>query len=395
MPNYTRTKISCYLGYFIQAIIVCFLPLTYVTLNSKYNISYEKLGVLSIITFAVQLCVDVLSVKLLKYIGYRGGVILAHLLSVIGFVLIAVLPDNVNNAYAAIVVSCMFYSVGGGLIEVVISPIIEYLPTKNKASQMSLLHSFFCWGQILTILLTTVLFIVFGRENWNRFAYIWAAISFINMMLFIKAPIIEPEEDKSESNKKIFASPFFYGVMILMFAAGAAEIAVSQWASAFAEEGLGLSKTLGDLAGPCAFALLMGIGRLLYGIYGSKIKIEKVLLCCGILCFGCYMLLALSENPIVSLLACAFCGLSVSVMWPGALSIGSAHFPKGGTMFFGFAAAFGDIGCSVGPWIVGTLTESHSMRDGFLVCSVFPVIITVTIICFLKYSCQKGKNVLK
>lgn len=394
--NYTRTKISCYLGYFIQAIIVGFLPLLFVTFNTHYGISYEKLGALAVITFAVQLLVDVLSVRLLKYIGYRFGAVLAHLTATVGFIMLSVLPNVMYNKYLAVVLSCIVYSVGGGLIEVIISPIIEYLPTRNKASQMSLLHSFFCWGSALTVLVTTLMFFLLGRENWRYVSYLWAAISFINLLLFIKAPIVEPETEKQEKTySKMLSSPVFYAVMLLMFASGASEISVSQWASAFTETSLGLSKAAGDILGVCAFAVLMGIGRLFYGVRGDKIAIEKAMLIGGIVCFGCYILLFLNINPSISLIACAFTGLSVSIMWPGALSIGAKNFKNGGTLLFGLAAAFGDTGCSVGPFFMGVAAERSTFSNGFLLCSIFPLMIIGCSLYFLKYGCKTDKNVLK
>lgn len=398
MVNYTRTKISCYIGYFVQAIVVSFLPLIFVTLNTNYGISYGKLGSLAIVTFVIQLGVDILSVKLLKYIGYRWGVIIAHFCSAAGFIMLAFLPRIIPDTFTAIALSCVVYSVGGGLIEVIISPIIEYLPTKseNKAAQMSLLHSFFCWGQVLTVVVTTLLFLWLGRENWQNIALIWSGISIVNMFLFIKVPIINPDSGEQErAQKQILRTPMFYIVMLLMLAAGAAEISVSQWASAFAEEGLHLTKTVGDLLGPCLFAIFMGCGRLFYGIYGSRIKIERVMLACGIISFICYILMFLNINPVISLAACALCGLSVSVMWPGGLSIGAARFSGGGTLLFGLAAAFGDSGCSVGPWLMGVTTERFSMQTGFLFCSIFPLIIIACALYFLKYGCKKGKNVLQ
>ncbi len=388
--NYTRTKISCYLGYFVQAIIVSFLPLLFVTLNSDYGVSYMLLGSLSVITFVVQLFVDILSVRFLKYIGYKKGVILAHLCSGVGFIMLCVLPEIISNTYLAVMLSCIVFSVGGGLIEVIVSPIIEYLPTRNKASQMSLLHSFFCWGQVLTVALTTVLFLFFGRDKWQYIALIWAAISFINMFLFIGAPIVEPTEDGEKGGSgSILRSPVFYAVMILMLAAGATEISVSGWASAFTEAALGLNKAVGDILGLCAFALLMGVGRLFYGLKGDRIKIERVMLFCGIMCLICYILLFLNINPWLSVIACAMTGLAVSVMWPGSLSIGAKRFSHGGTLLFGLAAAFGDSGCSIAPFIMGAVASRSSINNGFLVCSIFPVIIIVCSLYFLKYGCKK------
>lgn len=388
--NYTRTKIACYISAFIQAVNISFLPLLFVSLNTKYVISYEKLGLLSVFSFALQLGVDLLSVKFLKHIGYRAAALLGNILSAVGFIMLAVLPSVMGNTYGAVVAATVVYSIGSGLIEVIMSPIIEFLPTRNKAAQMSLLHSFFCFGSVLTVVLTSLFFAFFGRDNWQFIALIWAAVGVINTLIFSRAPIISPESSNMAlSEKKILRSPSFYAVMLLMLCAGASEIAVSQWASAFAEAGIGLNKTLGDLLGPCAFAIFMGAGRLLYAVLGSRLKIEKVMLFSGILCFICYMVLFLSGSPVLSLAACAFSGLSVSVMWPGTLSIGAKRFSGGGILLFGLAAAFGDIGCAVGPYIMGVMTERSSMQNGFLVCSIFPLLIIACALYFLKYGCKK------
>lgn len=378
MAKYTKTKIACYTGYFVQAIIVGFLPLLFVSFNRDYGISFEKLGALAVFIFVVQLGVDLLSVKFLKYIGYRGGALLAHVTASAGFIMLAFLPEIMADKYLAVVLSSIVFSVGGGLVEVIISPIIEYLPVReeNKAAQMSLLHSFFCWGTVITIFLTTVLLGVLGRENWRYISLLWAAVSAVNIILFSFVPIVEPSErEQQKAQKEILRSPVFYAIMLLMLSAGAAEISVSQWASTFAETGLRLSKTTGDLLGPGIFAVLMGAGRLLFGIYGTRLKIERVMLLSGLLCFTSYILIFLNINAVVSLAACALCGLSVSIMWPGALSLGAKKFPLGGTLLFGAAAAFGDTGCSVGPYLMGVMTERGSMPLGFLVCSIFPLLI--------------------
>ncbi len=382
MAKYTKTKFACYIGYFVQAIIVGFLPLLYVSFNRNYGISYSRLGALSVVIFVVQLGVDIISVKLIKYIGYRGGAVLAHIAASAGFIMLAVLPQLMADKYLAIVLSSIVFSVGGGLIEVIISPIIEYLPTKpeSKAAQMSFLHSFFCWGSVLAIVLTVVLLRAFGRENWGYISLIWAAVSAVNIAGFLFVPIIEPpHSDEQGAGTGILRSPKFFALMLLMFAAGASEITVSGWASTLAETGLGLSKTVGDLLGPCIFAVMMGIGRLTYGLYGSRIKIERVMLLGGVLCFSGYILLFLNISAAVSLAACALCGLSVSIMWPGALSMGAKAFPLGGMLLFGAAAAFGDTGCSVGPYLMGLLTERVGMSVGFLVCSIFPLMVIMIV----------------
>lgn len=379
--SYKLTKLSCYIGYFVQAIIINFLPLLFVSLNSEYGISLTRLGALSVITFAVQLLVDVLSVKFLKYIGFRGGAVLAHFMSALGLVMLGFLPTLLNNTFLAVALSVTVYSVGGGLIEVIISPIIEYLPSKNKAAQMSFLHSFYCWGQLLTVLLTTALFLLFSRENWRYIAFLWAAVPFINMFLFLRAPIIEPATELAEqSDKKTLKAPFFYIMLLLMLSAGASEIAVSQWASTFAELGLGLPKATGDLLGPCLFALLMGIGRLFYGVYGAKIRIEKAMLLCAVGCLISYIILSVGTPASLRLAAMALCGLSVSIMWPGTISITASHFKNSGTAIFALLAAAGDIGCSLGPWIFGMVADRYSMSGGFMVSAIYPLIIVLVLL---------------
>lgn len=383
--NYRLTKISCYIGYFVQAIVINFLPLLFVSLNTDYGISLSRLGSLAVITFAVQLCVDLLSVKFLKYLGFRGGAVLAHFMSALGLVMLGILPAIMENTFLAVALSVVAYSVGGGLIEVIISPIIEYLPTKNKAAQMSLLHSFYCWGQLLTVLITTLLFLIFSRGGWRNIAFLWAVVPLINMFLFLRAPIIEPTAEAAEElDRSTLKTPFFYILLLLMLSAGASEIAVSQWSSTVAEMGLGLSKSVGDLLGPCMFALLMGVGRLFYGIYGAKIKIEKLMLFCAVLCLVSYIILASPLSVYYKLIAMALCGLSVSVMWPGTISITAARFKGSGTAVFALLAAAGDIGCSLGPWIFGMVADRAGMSTGFIVSALYPAIIVAVIILSLR-----------
>ena len=383
--NYKLTKVSCYIGYFVQAIIINFLPLLFVSMNADYGVSLSRLGALSVITFAVQLCVDLLSVKFLKNIGFRGGAVLAHFMSALGLVMLGTLPTVLNNTFLAVALSVVVYSVGGGLIEVIISPIIEYLTSKNKAAQMSFLHSFYCWGQLLTVLITTALFFIFSRGNWRYIAFLWSVVPFINMFLILKAPIIEPTASAAqESDKRAVKTPFFYVLLLLMLCAGASEIAVSQWSSTFAELGLGLSKSVGDLLGPCLFALLMGIGRLFYGIYGAKIRIEKIMLFCGIMCLLSYIILSTGVGAPLKLTAMALCGLSVSVMWPGTISITASQFRGSGTAVFALLAAAGDMGCSLGPWVFGVIADRYSMSGGFMVSAIYPLLIVAIILFTLR-----------
>lgn len=381
MKNYSVTKVASYIGYFVQAIILNFLPLTFVSLIEN-GISLDKIGLLITITFLVQIAVDLISIKIIKLLGLRGGVLIAHIMAAVGLIMLGILPSVMENTFLSLLISVTVYSVGGGLIEVVISPIIEYLPTRNKESQMSLLHSFYCWGQLLTVVITTVIFLCIGRENWKYAAFFWAVVPILNFFLFLNAPICEMENKKeTKKSESITRRPLFYVLLCLMLCAGASELAVSQWSSTFLELGIGIDKATGDLLGPSVFALLMGIGRLLYSIMGYRLNINRAMLFCGSLCFICYITLFISRNPIISLIACAVTGFSVSIMWPGTISIAAARFEKGGALLFGLLAAFGDIGCSLGPWIFAVTSQKYGMHLGFLSGAVFPF--TIVIFCLL------------
>lgn len=397
MDKYFRTRIACYIGYFVQAIINNFLPLLFVTFNTKYSLTYDKIGTLIVINFCVQIAVDVCSIKLIDRLTYRGAALLAHILASVGLISLSILPQIMENTFLSIVISIIIYATGSGLIEVIISPLIEYLPGKRGAARMSFLHSFYCWGQVLTVAFTTILFAVLGLDNWHIIAFIWAMVPTANFFIFLKAPIVVPKsEQQGGVRDKVFTKPFFYLLFVLMLCAGASEIAASQWASTFAEQGLGLNKAVGDLLGPCAFALLMGIGRLLYGIFGQKLNVYRLLLICSASCLICYLGIAFSQKPIISIVFCALCGLSVSVMWPMSFSMASMRFKNGGAPMFGFLAAAGDLGCSLGPWVVGIISSKASLQHGFLISSIFPgVMIILMIYCVVKFCCTKPKNVLK
>ncbi|MBE6796783.1 MAG: MFS transporter [Ruminococcaceae bacterium] len=383
--NYNYTRVCCYIGYFVQAIINNFLPLLFVTFNTGYGISLERLGTLIVINFCTQIAVDIISVKIIDTVGYKNTALLAHVLAATGLTLLAILPRVMDNTYLAIIISVLFYAFGSGLIEVIISPIIEYLPSSGKAASMSLLHSFYCWGQLVTVLLTTVLFLAIGIKNWSYISLIWATVPFINLFLFIKAPIVVPESEREHKrNKDIFKEADFYIMLLVMLCAGASELAVSQWASAFAETALHLDKAAGDLLGPCAFALFMGTGRVIYGVIGEKINIKLAMLFCAVLCFVSYIVIALSPSAMVSLIFCAICGFSVSVMWPGTLSMSAARFVTGGALMFGLLAAFGDLGCSAGPWVTGIIADKFGLNKGFLLSAIFPLFMIFVIIYLIK-----------
>ena len=389
--TYQSTLIACYLGYITQAITVNLAPLFFVIFQTHYGVSYTQIANLVLITFVIQIIVDASMVKLSPIFGYRRSAVFAHIFSVIGLVCLMILP-RILPPYAGILVSVFFYSIGGGLTEVVISPIVDALPGDAKASAMSLLHSFYSWGQMAVVILSTVLLTLIGTERWYFIPLFWAILPFVNIFLFCKVPIVEPEEEqKSNGVGKFLRSPIFVVAVFMMICSGASEQAMSQWASLFAERGLGISKMVGDLLGPCMFALCMAIGRTVYGIFGEKINIAKALMGCAGLTIVCYIVVAFVPNPVIALLGCALTGLGVSLMWPGMLSYSSQKYEyKAGPVLFSLLALGGDIGCSVGPWVTGRVSdtylsavektaeaESQAIRYGLLAAVIFPLLMLV------------------
>lgn len=385
---YRSTLIACYLGYITQAITVNLAPLFFVIFQTHYGVTYTQIANLVLITFVIQILVDASMVKLSPIVGYRRSAVLAHVFSVIGLCCLTILP-RIMTPYAGILISVLFYSIGGGLTEVVISPIVDALPGDAKASAMSLLHSFYSWGQMAVVILSTVLLTLIGNEKWYFIPLVWALLPFCNIFLFCKVPIVEPEEEqKANGVGKFLRSPIFVVAVLMMICSGASEQAMSQWASLFAERGLGVPKMLGDLLGPCMFALCMAIGRTIYGICGEKINIEKALMGCAGLTIVCYVVVAFVPNPTVALLGCAMTGFGVSLMWPGMLSYSSKKYNyKAGPVLFSLLALGGDIGCSVGPWVTGRVSdaylaavettaeaESQAIRYGLLAAVIFPLL---------------------
>ncbi|MGN0552121.1 MAG: MFS transporter [Oscillospiraceae bacterium] len=390
--GYKYTKTACYLGYVTQAIINNFAPLLFLIFQNEYTISLPKITLLIAINFTVQLTVDLLSAGFADKIGYRASIIAAHIFAAVGIGGMAVLPDLFGDPYIGLLISVVIYAVGGGLTEVLISPIIEACPTENKSSEMSLLHSFYCWGSAATVLLSTLFFVLCGKENWRILALLWAVLPTLNAVLFAFVPIGKlTENGEGMKLRELMKDCRFILLALMIFAAGASELAMSQWASSFAEKGLGVSKTVGDLLGPCLFAVLMGSARVFYAKAGEKLDLLKYICgCCG-LCAASYLLAALSPIPVLSLLGCGICGFSVGVMWPGVFSIASERFPKGGTAMFAILALAGDLGCSGGPALVGTVSKhfGDKFRPGLLSAVVFPIILIVCAVIYRKRS-KKG-----
>lgn len=372
--NYRLTRIACYISYIVGAVVCNFLPLLFVTFNTKYDISYEQLSFLILINFATQLLTDVVSIKLFSRVSSRAMVMASNIFSFIGFVLLALLPNVMDNVFFALCISTVIFSIGGGLVEVMISPIIDRLPQPNSRGYMSFLHSFFCWGQILVVLVTTTIIKLAGGGAWPYISLMWAVIPFLNTFLLARVPIVEDvREEERTPLKTLFGNKLFIIVVILMFAAGASELAMSQWASTFAEQGLGLPKMLGDILGPCAFALFMGVGRISYSHIADRFGAKRTLAVYSAVAVICYLITALSQNGIVSVLGCALCGLGVSALWPGIYSLTSECFKTGGNAMFSTLAMAGDIGCSVGPWLVGMLAGGANFKIAILIATVFPL----------------------
>ncbi len=381
--KYRRTLVACYLGFITQAIAANFAPLLFLTFKSTYEIGLEKLALIPLTFYLTQFLVDFAATKFVDKIGYRFCVVSSQALSAAGFVLLTVLPDLLPAPFLGILIAVVLYAMGSGLVEVLISPIVEACPFENKDGMMSLLHSFYCWGAVGVVLGSTLFFAVFGIENWKILTLIWAAIPFVNIFNFITCPI-ERLVDEGESMRpsQLVKLPLFWLLILLMACAGASEASMAQWASAFTESAMGVSKVVGDLAGPCLFAAFMGTSRILYGKMSKKLDLNKTMLACGILCAICYLTASLSALPILGLAGCALCGFSVGIMWPGTISISSGKCPGGGTAMFAFLALAGDLGATVGPTMVGGIAEvaGGDLQMGLLIATAFPLILILGLI---------------
>ena len=381
--KYTKTIYACFTGYIVQAIVNNFAPLLFLTFVAQYGITLGRITALIAVNFGVQLSVDLISAFTADRIGYRRCIVAAHAFAAAGFLMMTLLPE-LMDPFAGLLISVIVYAVGGGLLEVLVSPIVEALPTANKEKAMSMLHSFYCWGQAGVVLLSTAYFMFFGTNNWKLLALLWAVIPAANMIAFTRVPILSLiDGDKGGmSFRELLSRPLFWLMSLMMVASAACELSLSQWASAFAESGLGISKTAGDLAGPMFFALLMGSSRALYGMLGDRINLRAAMLACAALCLAAYLVTALSPYPIMSLIGCGICGFSVGIMWPGTFSTAAASIRHGGTLMFGLLALAGDLGCSAGPAVVGFVAEraGGELGAGILAAAVFPAALIILLI---------------
>lgn len=377
--SYKGTVISCYIGYVSQAIVNNYSPLLFVMFSSVFGISLGQLSFMIALNFGVQLLTDFMAARFVDKVGYRPFVVAAHFLCATGLSLLGILPF-VMPPYIGLLIATVFSAVGGGLIEVIVSPIIEACPSDNKASAMSLLHSFYCWGQMAVVLISTLIFRFAGIDTWRIMSCVWALIPFINAFLYMRVPINAlPSGEEHKGLLSMFRNKTFVVFFFMMLCAGASELSMSQWASAFAESGLGVSKAMGDLLGPCMFAVFMGIARVFYGKAGSKIELSHFMAGSSALCIVSYIITVASPYPLLSLAGCALCGLSVGIMWPGTFSMASAAMPAGGTAMFAILALAGDMGCTSGPSLTGRIADvlGSDIKAGFAFAMIFPLIMLV------------------
>ena len=398
-PNYNSTRLACYVGYITQAITINLPPLLFVIFRDRYGVSYEELGRLVLMNFVTQLSIDLLAGLFADRIGTRWCAVLAHLFSGLGLLALGILPMVMTGVpYLALMIAAITYAIGAGLMEVIISPTIESLPSTGKSASMSILHSFYCWGQAGAVLLSTIFLLAFGQDVWFLLPILWAILPLCNLFLFLRVPLMPPvPADQLATLRQLFSSPVLLLAFVVMVGAGASELAMAQWASMLAERGLGLTKFWGDILGPCLFAIFMGATRVLAPLSFKKISLSTVLILSSCLCIVCYAMTVLSGSAVVAMAGCALCGVSVAMMWPATISYAAENFPSGGTRMFAILAAFGDVGCSLGPWLTGLVSdltqanpnlveqaasagisaEQLGLKSGLGAAAVFPVIMIV------------------
>ena len=400
--SYKSTTIACYMGNFVQATVINLTPILFIPLKEQFGLSFQQLGMLVLINFLTQVVCDILFSTIVDKYGFRPFVVFAHILTVVGFLLFALSPVIFEKPYIGFVIATIIFSGAGGLLELLLSPIINSIPTDEKATAMSILHSFYAWGQVVVVLITTLFLFVFGRNMWQWIVVIWTLPPLINFFLFMKVPIAHSVSDEHRQGlRMLILKPFFIVAFLAILFGGASEVSINQWTSAFMEEVMKIPKVVGDTAGMCMFAVMLGMGRLLYGIYGKRINVGKVMMLGAFFAIICYLVIALSTISILSLLACAACGFAVSLLWPGTLVLASEHFPFAGAWLFAILAAGGDIGASAGPWLVSVVTEQApkfsfissiaaslgfnneqvGLRLGILIAALFPIGAFICLIC--------------
>ncbi len=382
--NYEKTIRACFIGYIVQAIVNNFAPLLFITFQTTYDIPLAQITTLITINFALQLMTDLAAAYFTDKIGYRASVLIAHTMAALGLIGLAVFPSVMPSPFVGLVMAVVLYAIGGGLLEVIVSPMVEACPSEHKDRTMSMLHSFYCWGSVGVILVSTLVFWLFGIQNWRILAALWAIVPIANGIAFINVPIISMEESTGESTpmSQLFKIKMFWIFIVLMCCAGASELVISQWASAFAEKALGISKSLGDLLGPTLFAVLMGLSRVIYGKYGDKIGLDRMMIITCALCVIAYLMIALFDSAVIGLTGIAISGFAVGIMWPGTYSKAAGVMKGGGTAMFAFLALAGDLGCTSGPTFAGWTAAvfGDNLKVGILCATVFPAVMLLTLL---------------
>lgn len=394
--KYKGTIIGCFMGYIVQAIVNTFVPLLFITFQSEYGVPLSEITVLITVNFAVQLCVDLLSALFVDKIGYRVSIYVAHAMCAAGLILLTVLPSAFGNAFIGLLIAVVVYAIGGGLLEVLISPMVEACPTDNKPQVMSILHSFYCWGCAGVILLSTAFFAIFGIEKWKIISVLWAIVPIANLILFTRVPVFTLEEETGGKTSllSLFKNKLFWIFMVVMVCAGASEQAVSQWASAFCESALGVSKALGDLIGVAGFSVMMGLSRLLYGKFGKNLNPYHAMTISGFGCVGAYLIASLCSSPVLSLVGVGLSGFFCGIMWPATYSNGAEAIKGGGTAMFALFALAGDLGCSSGPTVAGIFASAFGddLKKGILLSIGFPAVLAITMLVFAIISGKKKES---
>ncbi len=381
--KYKKTVYACFLGYGIQAVVNNFVPLLLLTFQEELGLPFSELTVLITANFLFQLLTDLISPAFIDRIGYRASMLIAHACCALGLFMLTCMPQFFPDPFYGLLMAVLFYAIGGGLLEVLVSPVVEACPTDNKETAMSMLHSFYCWGFAAVVLGSTLFFYLFGTARWRVLCLLWALAPVINFIAFTRVPIapLIKEGEHGLRAKALLKSPLFWVLTVMMLCAGASEQAVAQWASAFAESALLVDKTTGDLCGPLFFTLMMGLSRFVYGKKGSSLPLFTCMGLCALLCVLSYQLIAMSQSSSVGLLGCGLAGLAVGIFWPGTFSLGAAGLKNGGTLMFALFALAGDMGCAAGPALTGFMTSLNggNLKAGIGFAVIFPVLMLISL----------------
>jgi MFS family permease len=395
VKSYRLTTISCFTGIFSQAISSNITAILFIPLMTLYGLSYIHLGLLVGINFSTQVLVDIITSRLVDRNGFRVFVLAADLLAVTGLLLFALSPVLFSNVLVGLIISTIIFSISCGLQETILSPIVNAIPHGEKGPAMALMHSFYAWGQVATIVVTTLLLFFYGIRSWQIIVSLWAIVPLVNFFMFLAAPFPGVvHESQRLTMRDVFFKPYYLVAMLAILGGAATELVMNQWSSTFTEKVLELPKVTGDLLGMCGFAVMMGLGRLIYGRYGNKMNMNNVLVASAGAAAACYIIVAVSPVHAISLLACGVCGLAASLLWPGTLVITAEKYPLAGAWIFAIMAAAGDIGAAVGPFGAGLVTDftrglpaalnwaarvglspdQFALRAAILLAAVFPIL---------------------